>query len=172
MTFNYTSTLTRVYQVPTENILYIHGESTDADSDLVLGHGWAPEERPSLFDAVNHEDSDDRVMEAMQSLDTYFSNTFKASKKIIEQNADFFAGLEDIAQVVVLGHSLNQVDAPYLVAVVQALQHRQVGWTVAVLPSHDLGEQSALLAAVGVSSEQIHYKLWSDLHEVASDEHR
>ncbi|GFZ74781.1 hypothetical protein ALO70_200149 [Pseudomonas amygdali pv. eriobotryae] len=172
LTFNYTSTLTRVYQVPTENILYIHGESTDADSDLVLGHGWAPEERPSLFDAVNHEDSDHRVMEAMQSLDTYFSNTFKASKKIIEQNADFFAGLEDIAQVVVLGHSLNQVDAPYLVAVVQALQHRQVGWTVAVLPSHDLGEQSALLAAVGVSSEQIHYKLWSDLHEVASDEHR
>lgn len=107
------------------------------------------------------------------SLWTLISQTpSKPPRKLSSKNADFFAGLEDIAQVVVLGHSLNQVDAPYLVAVVQALQHRQVGWTVAVLPSHDLGEQSALLAAVGVSSEQIHYKLWSDLHEVASDEHR
>lgn len=164
LTFNYTSTLTRVYQVPAENILYIHGESTDADSDLVLGHGWAPEERPSLFDAVNHEDSDHRVMEAMQSLDTYFSNTFKASKKIIEQNADFFAGLEDIAQVVVLGHSLNPVDAPYFVAVVQALKNRPIPWTVAVLPDDAESEKTALLNAFGIDLALIRCKLWSDFH--------
>ncbi|EGH05228.1 hypothetical protein PSYAE_25365 [Pseudomonas amygdali pv. aesculi str. 0893_23] len=90
LTFNYTSTLTRVYQVPSENILHIHGESIDADSELVLGHGWGPEERTSLFDAVNHEDSDHRLIEAMQSLDDYFSNTFKPSNEIIERNADFF----------------------------------------------------------------------------------
>lgn len=171
LTFNYTSTLTSVYQVPAENILYIHGESTDADSDLVLGHGWAQEERISLFDAVNHEDSDHRVIEAMQSLDDYFSNTFKPSQKIIQHNAGFFAGIEHVEKVVVLGHSLNPVDAPYLAAVVQALKHEQVAWTVAVLPDDDLGEKSALLAAVGVSSEQIHYRLWSDFHDIAMDEH-
>ncbi|MBP0941020.1 bacteriophage abortive infection AbiH family protein [Pseudomonas alliivorans] len=90
LTFNYTSTLTRVYLVPAENILHIHGESTDADSELVLGHGWSPEERTSLFDAVNHEDSDHRLIEAMQSLDDYFSNTFKPYNDIIERNSDFF----------------------------------------------------------------------------------
>lgn len=164
LTFNYTSTLTRVYQVPAENILYIDGKSTDADSDLVLGHGWAPEERPSLFDAVNHEDSDHRVMEAMQSLDTYFSNTFKASKKIIEQNSGFFAGLEDIAQVVVLGHSLNPVDAPYFVTVVQALKNRPIPWTVAVLPDDAESEKTALLNAFGIDPALIHCKQWSDFH--------
>lgn len=170
LTFNYTSTLTRVYQVPAENILHIHGESTDAESELVLGHGWGPEERSSLFDAVNHEDSDHRLIEAMQSLDEYFSETFKPSKDIIERNADFFAGLAAVDQVVVLGHSLSPVDAPYLSAVVQALRYRSVQWTVAVLPDDDLGEKTALLDAVGVSSERIRYRLWSDFHDVQADD--
>lgn len=167
LTFNYTSTLTRVYQVPTENILHIHGESTDADSELVLGHGWGPAERTSLFDAVNHEDSDHRLIEAMQSLDYYFSITFKPSNDIIERNTDFFAGLAEVDQVVVLGHSLSPVDAPYLSALVQALEHRQVSWTVATLPNDDLGEKTVLLNAVGVHPERIRYKLWSEFHDVS-----
>lgn len=171
LTFNYTSTLTRVYQVPPGNILHIHGESTDADSELVLGHGWAPEERTSLLDAVNHEDSDHRLIEAMQSLDDYFSNTFKPSSDIIERNADFFAGLAEVDQVVVLGHSLSPVDAPYLSAVVQALKHRPVYWIVATLPDDDLIEKTARLNAVGVTSEYVRYRLWSELHEDTLDEH-
>lgn len=167
LTFNYTSTLTRVYEVPTENILHIHGESTGADSELALGHAWAPEERTSLFDAVNHAKSDHRVIEAMQSLDDYFTHTFKPSRELIQHNACFFAGLGEISQVIVLGHSLSPVDAPYLSAVVQALKHRQVVWTVAVLEHDDFGEKSALLEAVGVSSEQIHFRLWSEFHAAA-----
>lgn len=172
LTFNYTSTLTSVYQVPADNILHIHGESTDSDSELVLGHAWAPEERTSLFEVVNHEDSDHRLIEAMQSLDDYFSDTFKLSKQIIEDNADFFAGLKEVDQVVVLGHSLSPVDGPYLATVVQALKHRLVSWTIAVLPDDDIGEKTARLEAVGVSSERIRYRLWSEFHAiVASDRH-
>lgn len=172
LTFNYTSTLTSVYQVPADNILHIHGESTDADSELVLGHAWAPEERTSLFEVVNHEDSDHRLIEAMQSLDDYFSDTFKPSKQIIEDNTDFFAGLEEVDQVVVLGHSLSPVDGPYLAAVVQALKHRLVPWTVAVLPDDDVGEKTARLEAVGVPPEQIRYRLWSEFHAIAADQRR
>jgi hypothetical protein len=172
LTFNYTSTLTSVYQVPADNILHIHGESTEADSELVLGHAWAPEERTSLFEVVNHEDSDHRLFEAMQSLDDYFSDTFKPSKQIIEDNADFFAGLEEVDQVVVLGHSLSPVDGPYLAAVVQALKHRLVPWTVAVLPNDDVREKTARLEAVGVPPERIRYTLWSEFHAIVSDERR
>lgn len=172
LTFNYTSTLTSVYQVPADNILHIHGESTDADSELVLGHAWAPEERTSMFEVVNHEDSDHRLIEAMQSLDDYFSDTFKPSKQIIEDNADFFVGLEEVDQVVVLGHSLSPVDGPYLAAVVQALKHRPGPWTVAVLPDDDVGEKTARLEAVGVPSERIRYRLWSEFHAIVADQRR
>lgn len=172
LTFNYTSTLTSVYQVPADNILHIHGESTDADSKLVIGHAWAPEERTSLFEVVNHEDSDHRLIEAMQSLDDYFSDTFKPSKQIIEDNADFFAGLEEVDQVVVLGHSLSPVDGPYLAAVVQALKHRLVPWTVAVLPDDDVGEKTARLEAVGVPPERVRYRLWSEFHAIVADQRR
>ncbi|MBK5516696.1 bacteriophage abortive infection AbiH family protein [Pseudomonas sp. TH10] len=172
LTFNYTSTLTSVYHVPADNILHIHGESTDADSELVLGHAWAPEERTSLFEVVNCEDSDHRLIEAMQSLDDYFSDTFKPSKQIIEDNADFFAGLEEVDQVVVLGHSLSPVDGPYLAAVVQALKHRLVPWIVAVLPDDDVGEKTARLEAVGVPPERIRYRLWSEFHAIVADQRR
>lgn len=107
----------------------------------------------------------------MQSLDDYFSNIFKPSNDIIERNSDFFAGMVEVDQVVVLGHSLSPVDSPYLSAVVQALEHRQVPWTVATLPDDDLTEKTALLNAVGVTSERIRYKLWSELHEVSSNRH-
>ncbi|VVN21233.1 hypothetical protein PS639_05958 [Pseudomonas fluorescens] len=167
LTFNYTSTLTSVYEVPAENILHIHGESTDDDSELVLGHGWAPDERTSLFEAVNHEDSDHRIMDAMQSLDDFFSDTFKPSKEIIERNAEFFADLSGVQHVVVLGHSLEPVDAPYFIAVVQALKGRNVQWTVAILPDVAEGEKTARLNAFGVDSALIRCKLWSDFHAVA-----
>jgi hypothetical protein len=172
LTFNYTSTLTSVYQVPADNILHIHGESTDADSELVLGHAWAPEDRTSLFEIVNHEDSDHRLIEAMQTLDDYFSDTFKPSKQIIEDNADFFAGLEEVDQVVVLGHSLSPVDSTYLAAVVQALKHRLVPWTVAVLPDDDVGQKTARLGAVGVPPKRIRYRLWSEFRAIVADQRR
>lgn len=167
LTFNYTGTLSSVYSVPGSNILHIHGESADDDSDLVLGHGWGPDDRTSLFKAVDHEDSDHRIIEAMQSLDDYFSATFKPSREIIERNANFFASLSDIQQVVVLGHSLDPVDGPYFAAVVSALKGRSVPWTIAVLPDDDIEEKTARLEVFGVSSAQIRYRFWSDLHAPA-----
>lgn len=169
LTFNYTGTLSSVYHVPSSNVLHIHGESADADSELVLGHGWVPEERTSLFKAVDHEDSDHRIIEAMSTLDDFFSATFKPSKEIIERNASFFAGLSDIDQVVVLGHSLDPVDAPYFIALVRSLKNSSVPWTVAVLPDDDLEDKTARLGAFGVASPMIRYRLWSELHAAPHD---
>ncbi len=169
LTFNYTGTLSSVYHVPSSNVLHIHGESADADSELVLGHGWVPEERTSLFKAVDHEDSDHRFVEAMSTLDDFFSATFKPSKEIIERNASFFAGLSDIDQVVVLGHSLDPVDAPYFIALMRALNDNSLPWTVAVRPDDDLENKTKLLGAFGVASSMIRYRLWSELHAAARD---
>ncbi|WP_414813338.1 hypothetical protein [Pseudomonas alliivorans] len=63
------------------------------------------------------------------------------------------------------------MDAPYLSAVVQALEHRQVRWTVATLPDDDLKEKTALLNAIGVPTERMLYRLWSEFHGVSSNQH-
>src|SRR5690606_16030650 len=49
LTFNYTPTLQRLYGVPEQNVLHIHGRSSDAAIDIILGHGWKrPAPRPML----------------------------------------------------------------------------------------------------------------------------
>jgi len=161
LTFNYTSTLTKLYDIPPENILHIHGEGEDESSDLVLGHARTAAERLLLQDGVD-EDTDTRFAEAMGILDDYFDKTFKPSAKIIEQQKPYFEGLKSITQVVVLGHSLSKVDEAYFLALVEALQ-ASPRWTVAVRSLDENTSKAACLIDFGVPSESIDFKLWSQL---------
>ncbi len=54
LNFNYTSSLTEIYFIPRNNILYIHGEARE-DDELVLGHAWNPVDTPSLNDVADPE---------------------------------------------------------------------------------------------------------------------
>ncbi|MCY7261899.1 bacteriophage abortive infection AbiH family protein [Pseudomonas protegens] len=161
LTFNYTSTLTKLYGIASDNTLHIHGEGQDENSELVLGHAWAAEVRPSLQRGLD-EDADTRFMEAMGILDDYFEKTFKPSAKIIEQQKPYFAGLKSITQVVVLGHSLSKVDEAYFLALVDALQ-ASPRWTVAVRSHDEDATKAACLAGFGIPTQSIGFKLWSEL---------
>jgi len=161
LTFNYTSTLTKLYDVPTDHILFIHGDGADEASELVLGHAWEAGDRVSMQSKLDEEDHDHRVMEAFGTLDEYFEATFKPSGLIIQQNATFFESLGSIREVVVLGHSLSDVDRAYFVALVEALTARP-GWTVAVRTVDEAPFKAQCLAAFGVPHERVIYRLWSD----------
>ncbi|WP_449431807.1 bacteriophage abortive infection AbiH family protein [Pseudomonas putida] len=161
LTFNYTSTLTKLYDIPSKNILHIHGEGEQSNSELVLGHAWAAAARPSLQGGLD-EDSDTRFAEAMGILDDYFESTFKPSAKIIEQHSSYFDGLKSMTRVVVLGHSLSKVDGAYFEALVKALQSSP-RWTVAVRSHAENTDKAASLAAFGVPGHSIDFELWSAL---------
>lgn len=163
LSFNYTCTLNRLYNVPSENVLHIHGEGSDPSSELILGHAWTPDKRTSLQKGLDQESADQRVTEAFGVLDDYFEQTFKPSEQIIKLNADFFSGLRSVTHVTVLGHSLSVVDKAYFLALVEALKGRPVIWTLAVR-SHDEDPcKFQCLSDFGVPREQICCKLWSDL---------
>lgn len=63
LNFNYTPSLEHIYQVPEQNILFIHGKCSAENSEIVLGHGWNPKEIPDLNDVPDPENMDPRVME-------------------------------------------------------------------------------------------------------------
>lgn len=161
LTFNYTSTLTKLYDIASENILHIHGKGEDESSDLILGHAWAAAVRPSLQGGLD-EDTDTRFAEAMGILEDYFEKTFKPSAKIIEQQKPYFDGLKSVTQVVVLGHSLSKVDEAYFLALVEALQ-ASPRWTLAVRPHDENANKATCLAGFGVPTKSIDFKLWSEL---------
>ena len=79
-----------LYGIDLARVLHIHGRSDAADDELVLGHAWNPQSRPSLNDRPDIEEIDTRVAEANDIIDDYFSATFKRSEELIAQHGTFF----------------------------------------------------------------------------------
>lgn len=106
LTFNYTETLEKIYGVPSENVLHIHC----GQHNPVFGHGkkqyddnWPPENEAYVI-----------TDEAVDYTKNLFKVFVKPVENIIRRNETFFFSLKDtIDEVVVIGHSLSEVDMPY-----------------------------------------------------------
>lgn len=122
LSFNYTDTLEKVYNIPTENILYIHGKAVRGDK-LIVGHHhddlvkdepeleFESEEERQLY--YEHYDEDVRVTEANGIIKSYFKDTYKDTASIIQLNRQFFDSLSTIEEIYIYGHSLSSIDMDY-----------------------------------------------------------
>lgn len=162
LTFNYTSTLGDLYAVPDVHVLHIHGEARLQDSELILGHAWNPAQRRSLNDRPDIEDIDTRLIEAHGILDDYFSQTFKPSEQLICKHQAFFDQLGAIETVHVLGHSLSDVDLPYIQALLKVPNVAAARWYVACRSEQERQTKCDRLVALGVDAQRASTVLWTD----------
>ena len=160
LSFNYTSTLQELYAVPCEHVLHIHGEAKMQDDELILGHAWNPTQRKSLNDREDIEELDTRLMEAHSILDGYFLQTFKPSERLILQHQAFFSQLDAIESVYVLGHSLSDVDLPYLQALLSVPKVATADWHVACREEVDRPERRERLIQIGIDAKNAAAELW------------
>jgi hypothetical protein len=126
LNFNYTSSLQYIYAVPDENVLHLHGKAGQPYENIVLGHGWERQKRRYSED----DESDFRVVQGQELIDDYFAGTFKPTNRIIDNNKAFFTRLRGIEEIVVLGHSLADVDMPYFAALVRHIDVSRVHWKI------------------------------------------
>ncbi|WP_022960745.1 bacteriophage abortive infection AbiH family protein [Halopseudomonas pelagia] len=162
LTFNYTSMLGDLYAVPDTHVLHIHGEVRMQDSELILGHGWNPAQRRPLNDRPDIEDIDTRMMEAHNILDDYFSKTFKPSERLIREHQAFFDKLGAIETVHVLGHSLSEVDLPYIQALLRVPSVAAAHWYVACRSEQERPTKYDRLITLGVGTQRAATALWND----------
>jgi hypothetical protein len=123
--FNYTPTLQSAYAVPDAQILHIHGQLGGAAKDIILGHGWeAPKTAPAPpasdedLDDFGYadddlDDRDTRVIQGERTINRYFKDTFKPTRRILRRNQAFFETLSTVTEVWVMGHSVSAVDLSY-----------------------------------------------------------
>lgn len=140
--FNYTEFVEDLYGVSQENVCYIHGcrrrKKGFPEDKLVLGH--LPGASQKAFDYLDkkprqHKDpkkqglvaaAQAHVLELIADCDEELT---KHSSEIIAKHRTFFEGLSRVRDVVVIGHSLSQVDWEYFEAVCGGLSNRQhVRW--------------------------------------------
>lgn len=137
LNFNYTPTLTKLYNISPTNILHIHGTK---DSP-VYGHGTEPKEsylaargeiksKDDLCLREDDENDDPRVLGGSGIIKDYFSKTYKPCKEIISSHISFFEKLKYISRICVLGHSLSEIDKPYFEEVVKWIKPSVTKWEI------------------------------------------
>lgn len=148
LNFNYTQTLQQTYGIPSAQILHIHGNASNPSDQIVLGHGWHRNSSDSRNHGIELSEADTREIEGNQIVDDYFSKTFKPTDQIIEQQQSFFSSLNSIRQILVMGHSLSEVDAPYLKEIIRNIDSSAVTWKVSY--HSDPTDSQNNLSALGV----------------------
>ena len=121
--FNYTNTLERVYGVKNENICYIHGK-LNSQSEIVIGHamkdsGYIPE--PKIDISTWPEEAKEAYINAyspdyesaLEHAHSYFKRSYKDTDSCLAYASNFLESLCGIDKVIILGHSLAEIDQVY-----------------------------------------------------------
>lgn len=157
LNFNYTNTLQKLYGIPKNQVLHIHNSASDTNPDLILGHAYNPSDIQSLNYGANLEDQDVRVTEANEILDQYFSMTYKPTKDVLLRHKDFFSGLTGASEIYVVGHSLSQVDAPYIREIVNVTKCASPKWIVTYYSAASVPALKESLLAAGAKDGEIEF---------------
>ena len=129
ISFNYTDTLISTYEIPAQNILFIHGRESVNDK-LIMGHSTHPQDKPLTEEQLEGEDP--RLSQTKEIIRNYFKKTFKNTGDIANKHRKFFSKLTDIRKVIVLGHSLSDVDSEYYRTLTSIKCIASADWKIAI----------------------------------------
>ncbi len=158
LSFNYTSTLQKVYRIEEDQILHLHGKAESYD-DLVFGHGENVEEE-AMYDE-DGEPTHTPFSDAEASAKYPFYAFRKPVEEIMDKNSKFFDSLSGVNQIFVIGHSLNKVDMAYFSKINAIAQ--SASWTVACYTNQELTDNRLKLEDYGVPNDRINVCNYSDL---------
>jgi hypothetical protein len=159
LTFNYTNVLESVYNIKTQNILYIHGKANRGDK-LITGHSnkdFTIYKKP-VFNSPEEEDEyygeqDFREQQANDIIKNYFKRTYKNVKAIIEHNESYFKQFKGIQKVYVLGHSISEIDIPYFKEVKKYVD-TNCKWYVSYYTENEISVMRNNLNGLGITNIQ------------------
>lgn len=162
--FNYTEFIENLYGVAHKNVCYIHGcrkkQKGHPKEELILGHrpvdqyiGEAPRKYRRRYPARKQYLIDAARETALRYLDWYDEQTTKDCGRIIQSHQAFFEGLQDVEQIVVIGHSLSPVDWDYFRRVHASCPDAL--WYVSYYGEKDLKNCQALIAQLGIRQDKV-----------------
>jgi hypothetical protein len=157
LNFNYSPLLQETYAVNPNNILHIHGSIHQGY--LEFGHGYAIPEDP-IFD----EDGNS-LTHPLSNAEGHATIALALLKKpvedIIDTNKDFFEHVSKFTQIVVLGHSLSDVDIPYFQLIAHGAPHAY--WQLSVYCDEEKAKFCEKMNIIGVEADRFSFMRIDDL---------
>lgn len=155
LTFNYTNTLERIYEIPYSNILHIHGGVSGIYGSPVLGHGnMEVINKYRVMASKADEEVDEASKSIYNAIADFYERTFKNTEKIIFQKMSFFQKLENVNSVNVIGHSLGEVDIPYFKTVMNYVSF-DAEWNIYYYRDEERDTLKNVLLSLGIKEENI-----------------
>lgn len=128
LTFNYTTILERIYRIPLNHICHIHG-CVDKKGELITGHDNI--KGINIYGAKSDEEENAKIR-----IVEIINNLAKDKKKQIEANKIFFHSLSAVKHIVVLGHSMADIDLGYFGKVISSVDQDAI-WHFSIYSEED-----------------------------------
>lgn len=158
LSFNYTPILQAVYSIDNAQICHIHG-AVFKGSELIFGHGLTITQNPELDE--NGDSLRTMFTDAEGNANIPLAMLQKPVHEVISQHEQFFHKLSGLKQIVVLGHSLSDVDLPYFNLI--SKNNPDAAWKVSFYDDDAQDKLREQLLKTGISIEQVDFIKIGDL---------
>lgn len=153
-TFNYTLVLEEVYHIDENNVWHIHNSVKNPDN-IIIGHD--SDERKLFSTYLSNKANSIVSPNFVDRINRKIAQGSKKVKMIIENQEDRFHSLySQIKHIVVMGFSFNEIDMPYIKAIIEANKNTaDVDWTIYF---HSKGEDKVFirkLLRIGIDCSKI-----------------
>jgi hypothetical protein len=81
----------------------------------------------------------------------------KPTDQILNNKSDFFSRLTNIEEVMVIGHSYNDIDLPYFIKIAQST-NKETKWTLSYFSEIDKISAEKIMNSLGVEPHLLDYK--------------
>ncbi len=173
ITFNYTEILELIYKIPLNRILHIHNK---VGEELIFGHGkksedfnvrevlYGDENAYLSFDEDGNAESGEVGHEkfAENAVCEFYDMMRKPTETILVDNSEHFNQLKDIDEIVVLGHSYNQIDFPYFKKISE-ITDASTKWILYYYSNNDVQSAKEMMQELNVEDKSITYKHCTEL---------
>lgn len=167
VTFNYTSSLEKIYQIDEKNIIHIHGSLSDKDDDPILGHGNS-NKIEDIKGRKNHAiiQANEKESSVCRALQYYYQTTYKnVSNYMYKLNRLVRINFNEI---IVLGHSVSGVDLPYFKRI-DEITNKKLRWKVSYYDENEKIEIFESLKSQGISPKRIELFHCSEFYDLLDD---
>jgi hypothetical protein len=173
ITFNYTDVLEKIYKVPSSNILHIHNK---VGEELIFGHGKKLENfnvREALYgseNAFSSVDEDGNIESneaghekfAEDAVCAFYDKMRKHTDQVIQNHSRFFESLSEINEVIVWGHSYNDIDLPYFKKIAESINSKSK-WNLYYHSNKDRDCAKNVMCSLKITEDLQQYKCCDEL---------
>lgn len=149
LTFNYTDTLERLYNISPDNILHIHGSVLTPEKPFIVGHNNYIDPLSVVIEGNDFRDNNERIDRICE-----MNGLIKPCYDIIERNSSFFDRLKQVNSVIVMGHSYSDIDLPYFKKVKSSVLP-EATWKMGWHTAKDISETYIYQKELKLSDSQI-----------------